>query len=112
MNLKEIEAQAEKFFEFPTANKDHVTTTSAILFARHILEFADCSVNCHQFHDAVIDCQKLTAAQCAEIADKAAYDRRAAKMAINNSMEHYNRACDDIAEAIRKEFNLSKLEEV
>ena len=33
MTREEIEAKAATFFEFPTDNKDHVTTTSAILFA-------------------------------------------------------------------------------
>ena len=34
MTLDQIQQKAETFFEFPTANKDHVTTTSAVLFAR------------------------------------------------------------------------------
>ena len=33
MTLKEIETRASTFFEFPTENKDHVTTISTILFA-------------------------------------------------------------------------------
>ena len=41
MNLEEIELKAKSFFEFPTPKEDHVTTTSAILFAKHILEYAD-----------------------------------------------------------------------
>lgn len=68
MNLDEIKAKADTFFEFPIANRDHVTTTSAILFARHILEYADCSANCHQFHDSIVDAQKIVAERCREIA--------------------------------------------
>lgn len=33
MRFEEMKAKADEFFEFPTANKDHVTTTSAVLFA-------------------------------------------------------------------------------
>lgn len=68
MDLDEIKAKADSFFEFPTENRDHVTTASAILFARHILEYADCSANCHQFHDSIIDAQKLVAERCRAIA--------------------------------------------
>ena len=35
MKLEQIKVKADLFFDFPTDNKDHVTTTSAILFARH-----------------------------------------------------------------------------
>lgn len=38
MTLEEIQKEVEAFFEFPTVDKDHVTTTSAILFARHCVE--------------------------------------------------------------------------
>lgn len=38
MTLDDIGKQAEAFFEFPTENRDHVTTTSCMLFARHIAE--------------------------------------------------------------------------
>ena len=34
MTLEQIQEKADSFFEFPTENKDHVTTTSAVLFAR------------------------------------------------------------------------------
>lgn len=40
MTLDDIGKQAEEFFEFPTENRDHVTTTSCVLFARHIAEQA------------------------------------------------------------------------
>lgn len=33
MTFEETKTKADSFFEFPTENKDHVTTTSAILFA-------------------------------------------------------------------------------
>lgn len=50
MTLEQIEQKAETFFGFPTPNKDHVTTTSAILFAR--------------------ECVKAERERCAEIADR------------------------------------------
>ena len=34
MTLEQIQEKADSFFDFPTENKDHVTTTSAVLFAR------------------------------------------------------------------------------
>ena len=33
MTFDEMKAKAGLFFEFPTENRDHVTTTSAVLFA-------------------------------------------------------------------------------
>src|SRR5690625_3780933 len=33
-----IEKEAETFFEFPTDDRDHVTTVSCKLFAAHVLE--------------------------------------------------------------------------
>jgi len=33
MTFEEMKAKADSFFEFPTENRDHVTTTSSILFA-------------------------------------------------------------------------------
>ena len=41
MTLDEIKVKADSFFEFPTENKDHVTTTSALLFARECCTDAD-----------------------------------------------------------------------
>ena len=35
--LKEIKEEADKFFEYPTADKSHVSTTSMILFVEHML---------------------------------------------------------------------------
>lgn len=51
----------------------------------------DCSANCHQFHDSVNDCVKMTATRCAQIC------------------ENYNQSDDRqlCADLIRKEFNLS-----
>lgn len=95
MTIDEIKAKAESFFEFPTENKDHVTTTSAVLFARHILEFADCSANCHQFHDSVSDCVKMVATRCAEIASNEVH------------RSTYSVNGGEIARAIKVEFNLS-----
>lgn len=102
MNLEEIRAKADSFFEFPTENKDHVTTTSAILFARHILEFSDCSANCHQFHDSVIECQKLTAARCAEIVESIRTED--AYISNQKGAQWYG---EFAANVIRSEFNLS-----
>lgn len=33
MNYDDMKLKADSFFEFPTENRDHVTTTSTILFA-------------------------------------------------------------------------------
>lgn len=33
MTFEEMKTKADSFFEFPTESRDHVTTTSAILFA-------------------------------------------------------------------------------
>ena len=41
MTLDEIKVKADLFFEFPTKNKDHVTTTSALLFASECCKDAD-----------------------------------------------------------------------
>ena len=40
MNLEQIEAEAAEFFEWPNKDKKFVTTTSAILFARHCVGIA------------------------------------------------------------------------
>lgn len=95
MNLDEIKAKADTFFEFPTANRDHVTTTSAILFARHILEYADCSANCHQFHDNIVDAQKLTAEKCLEILN-----------IVDERTVSYEETFYQSVAAIKKEFGL------
>ena len=39
--LKEIKNEADKFFEYPTADKSHVSTTSMILFVEHMLNKAE-----------------------------------------------------------------------
>lgn len=54
MNLSKIEEKAESFFEFPTDNKDHVTTTSAILFAWHCCELLENEIDRLRGH--IIDC--------------------------------------------------------
>lgn len=59
MTLEHIEQKAETFFEFPTANKDHVTTTSAVLFAR---ECANCARA-----EGIAWAEKATATKCLEI---------------------------------------------
>lgn len=33
MTFEDMKTKADSFFEFPTENRDHVTTTSAVLFA-------------------------------------------------------------------------------
>jgi hypothetical protein len=33
MTFEEMKTKADSFFDFPTENRDHVTTTSAVLFA-------------------------------------------------------------------------------
>lgn len=35
-DITKYEAMLHDFIEFPTDNKDHVTTVSAILFAKHV----------------------------------------------------------------------------
>ena len=40
MTIAEIYQESDTFFEFPTPNHSHVTTTSAILFAQHIAKQA------------------------------------------------------------------------
>jgi hypothetical protein len=41
MTFDQTKAKADSFFEFPTDNKDHVTTTSAILFAMECAKDAE-----------------------------------------------------------------------
>ena len=41
ITLKEIKEAADKFFEYPTADKSHVSTTSMILFVEHMLNRAE-----------------------------------------------------------------------
>ena len=41
MTLEQIQEKADSFFEFPTKNRDHVTTTSALLFARECCKDSD-----------------------------------------------------------------------
>ena len=43
MQLSEIQAKAESFFEWPTEDKRHVTTTSALLFAQKCVDDAETS---------------------------------------------------------------------
>jgi hypothetical protein len=38
MTLDEIKLKADKFFEWPSKERDHVTTTSCLLFARECVE--------------------------------------------------------------------------
>lgn len=40
MNIERIQKEADAFFEWPTSDKAHVTTTSTLLFARVIAEMA------------------------------------------------------------------------
>ena len=40
VTFEDLEKRIDDFFEFPTANRDHVTTTSAILFAREEIKRA------------------------------------------------------------------------
>lgn len=37
MNLEELRKLADSFFEWPTEDRTHVTLTSALLFAQHVL---------------------------------------------------------------------------
>ena len=101
MNFDDIKIKAESFFEFPTENRDHVTTTSAILFARHILEYADCAANCHQFHDNINDAQKIVAERCREIA----VDQMSAPPGSWGKGATFN--ADKIARLIKEEYGLS-----
>lgn len=54
MTIAEIYQESDTFFEFPTPNHSHVTTTSAILFAQHIAKQAhregweQCKMECIQ----------------------------------------------------------------
>ncbi len=43
MQLSEIQNKAEAFFEWPTEDKRHVTTTSALLFAQKCVDDAETS---------------------------------------------------------------------
>lgn len=38
MEIEELRKLAEEFFEWPTEDHNHVTLTSALLFAQHVLE--------------------------------------------------------------------------
>ena len=38
MGLEELRAEAEKFFEWPSNTKNHVTLTSAIIFAQLMMQ--------------------------------------------------------------------------
>lgn len=38
MTLEELRVEAEKFFEWPSDTKDHVTLTSAIIFAQLMMQ--------------------------------------------------------------------------
>ncbi len=40
ITLQEIKEEADKFFEYPTADKSHVSTTSMIYFVEHMLNLA------------------------------------------------------------------------
>jgi len=71
-----------------------------------IVRLNDCSANCHQFHDSIIEAQKLTATRCAEIAANSKYTSRSESAHIAE-YKYYNTACDRISAAISQEFNLS-----
>ena len=38
LELNRIRIEADKFFEYPTSDKSHVSTTSMILFVEYMLE--------------------------------------------------------------------------
>ena len=40
MMLQAIKEESDKFFEYPTADKSHVSTTSMVLFVEHMLNSA------------------------------------------------------------------------
>lgn len=86
MTLDEIKVKADLFFEFPTEKRDHVTTTSAMLFARHILEFAGME---HQ--EGIAWAERFAATRCAEIA---------------GSQDAIGKTPAEVAAAIRREFRL------
>lgn len=47
--LQKIKEKADEFFEYPTADKSHVSTTSMILFVEHMLNLARTDqINCKQ----------------------------------------------------------------
>lgn len=72
MTFEEMKAKADEFFEFPTANKDHVTTTSAVLFALEMYRAGIDAVKSLplrvMFDAGVEEGRRTAAADCAGIA--------------------------------------------
>ena len=62
ITLQEIKEAADKFFEYPTANKSHVSTTSMILFVEHMMNstIAD-QIKCKKCVDAMLGKNESTA---------------------------------------------------
>lgn len=60
--LKVIKEAADKFFEYPTADKSHVSTTSMILFVEHMLNrtWPD-QIKCKKCVDAMLGQGESTA---------------------------------------------------
>lgn len=60
MTFEQLQKKADSFFEFPTVNKNHVTTTSAVLFALECVKEAIAGrTYCHSDAQVEDDYNKL-----------------------------------------------------